>query len=132
MVNHIDEEMFNPKSGSRRFYAYWSPNNVPLYAKLNESTKEFVWRKIMKPSEVLQDGKTYNTPFTNGCFYVERNFNFFLRRQDPIGKYGLSKPLHKVYTGGVTNPLTRFSLSGNEPIDFSNILVINNGNNNCF
>ena len=133
MVEYIDHEMFDPYSINRRFYAYWSPNNVPLYAKLCETTKQFVWKKIINPSEVMQGAETYNMPFTNGCFYVEKNLNFFLKRQDPNGKYGLSAPLHKKYSGGVTNPMTRFAMGGHEPLDFSDIMyLMNNLNNTCF
>ena len=32
---------------------------------------------------------------SNGRLYIEKNINFFLRRQDPFGNYGLSKPLFK-------------------------------------
>ena len=81
----------------------------------------------------MQGAETYNMPFTNGCFYVEKNVNFFLKRQDPNGKYGLSLPLHKKYSGGVTNPMTRFTMGGHEPLDFSDIMhLINNLNNTCF
>jgi hypothetical protein len=133
MVDYVSDEMFNPRSGSRRFYAYWSPNNVPLYAKLCEPTKQFIWRKLINPSEVLQDGETYNTPFVNGGFYVEKNFNFFLKRQDPNGKYGLSEPLHRIYEGGVTNPMTRFAINGRNPIDLTDFMTLNNNDNsNCF
>ena len=132
MVDYVLESYFSPYSGTRRFYAYWSSNNVPLYAKFCVGTKRFVWRKLIEPSKIMRDGETYNTPFTNGCFYVEKNINFFLKRQDPTGKYGLSKPLHRIYKGGVSNPLNRFSLGGNDPIDFSDVMyTLNNLDNDC-
>lgn len=132
MVDVVNNDMFNPKSGNRRFYAFWSPDGVPIYAKLCYNKREFVWRKLIKPSEATKGNETYNTPFTNGCFYVEKNVNFFLKRQDPIGKYGLSVPLHIKYNG-VGNPLTKFVLSGHKPLDFSDVMYIaNNLNNECY
>ena len=132
MVEYINVDLFNPNSGSRRFYAYWSPNNTPTYAKLCEGTRKFVWRNILPPSEMMRDDELYDTPFTNGRFYIEKNINLFLKRQDPNGKYGLSVPLFKVYERKVTNPIARFNIKGNTPIDFSNVLyTLNNLNNTC-
>lgn len=129
----LKESDFNPKSGSRRMYAYWSPNNTPTYAKLCEGTRKFVWRKIVPPSEMIQDDELYDTPFTNGRFYIEKNINFFLKRQDPVGKYGLSRPMYKIYKQQVANPLTRFSIGGHKPIDFSDIMyTMNNLTTHCF
>jgi hypothetical protein len=30
-----------------------------------------------------------NRPFTNGAHYIHNTINFYLRRQDPFGEYGL-------------------------------------------
>jgi hypothetical protein len=105
---------------------------VPLYAKLNRSTSKFVWRNIIKPSEVIRGGETYNRPFANGNFYIEKNINFFLRRQDPVGKYGLSGPLFKKISRVVSNPLAKYVIKGYGPYDFSSIMSMFNNNDNCF
>ena len=63
--------------GDRKIYAYWSPNNVPTYAKFAEGAKKFTWRKIVPPSEMIQDDELYDLPFANGRFYIEKNVNFF-------------------------------------------------------
>ena len=133
MVNAVTLSLFDPQSGGRRFYAYWSTHNTPVYAKLCEGTRKFVWRKIVPPSQMMQDDELYNLPFTNGRFYLEKNINFFLKRQDPVGKYGLSIPIFKTYKQTVSNPMVRFGIDGHNPIDFSEIMfVMNNINNNCF
>lgn len=133
MVNAVTLALFDPQSGGRRFYAYWSTHNTPVYAKLCEGTRKFVWRKIVPPSQMMQDDELYNLPFTNGRFYLEKNINFFLKRQDPVGKYGLSIPIFKIYKQTVSNPMVRFGIDGHNPIDFSEIMfVMNNINNNCF
>ena len=133
MVDAVTLALFDPQSGGRRFYAYWSTYNTPVYAKLCEGTRKFVWRKIVPPSQMMQDDELYNLPFTNGRFYLEKNINFFLKRQDPVGKYGLSIPIFKIYKQTVSNPMVRFGIDGHNPIDFSEIMfVMNNINNNCF
>ena len=133
MVNNVSIKLFNPSSSERRFYAYWSPNNTPTFAKLCEGQRKFVWRKIVPPSEMIQDDELYDIPFANGRFYIEKNINFFLKRQDPVGKYGLSRPMYKVYKQQVANPLTKFAISGHKPIDFSAIMyTMNNLTTHCF
>jgi hypothetical protein len=133
MVDAVTLALFDPQSGGRRFYAYWSTHNTPVYAKLCEGTRKFVWRKIVPPSQMMQDDELYNLPFTNGRFYLEKNINFFLKRQDPVGKYGLSIPIFKTYKQTVSNPMVRFGIDGHNPIDFSEVMfVMNNINNNCF
>ena len=133
MIDRINTDIFNPSSANRRLYAYWSPNNTPTFAKLCEGKRKFVWRKIVLPSEMRQDDELYNIPFANGRFYVEKNINFFLKRQDPVGTYGLSRPLHKIYKQTVTNPLTKFNIGGYSPIDFSEIMYnVNNITTYCF
>ena len=133
MVNKVTLALFDPQSGARRFYAYWSTHNTPVYAKLCEGTRKFVWRKIVPPSQMMQDDELYNLPFTNGRFYLEKNINFFLKRQDPVGKYGLSVPIFKTYKQTVSNPMVKFGIDGHNPVDFSEIMfVMNNINNNCF
>lgn len=133
MVDNISIKLFNPSSSERRFYAYWSPNNTPTFAKLCEGQRKFVWRKIVPPSEMIQDDELYDIPFANGRFYIEKNINFFLKRQDPIGKYGLSRPMYKVYKQQVVNPLMKFVISGYKPMDFSTIMyTMNNLTTHCF
>lgn len=56
---------------------------IPEYAKMVRPNN-FVWRDINNV------GNTKNTvlpeyPFTNGSFYIDKQINFFLKRQDPEG-----------------------------------------------
>lgn len=126
----VSDKLFNPRNSERRFYAFWSVDSVPLYAKLNKNSSKFVWRNIIKPSKLIRGSETYNRPFANGCFYVEKNVNFFLKRQDPIGKYGLSSPLFKDSIM-VPNPLSKFIIKGYGPYDFSGIMQMFD-NDECF
>jgi hypothetical protein len=37
----------------------------------------------------LSDKSIETYPFTNGAFYVNKRIDLYLRRQDPVGRYGL-------------------------------------------
>ena len=132
-IDSLNTKHFKPGSADRVLYAYWATDNVPLYAKLSLGERKFVWRGIVPPSEMLQTDEMYDTPFTNGRFYVNRNLNFFLKRQDPNGKYGLSVPLYKKYTQTIANPMEQYIIAGNEPIDLTEIaIIVNNGMTTCY
>lgn len=132
-ISNVSTNHFQPSSSYRVLYAYWSTDNVPLYAKLSIGQRKFVWRKIVPPSEMIQDDEMYNTPFTNGRFYIQKNFNFFMKRQDPDGKYGLSSPLFRKYSQRVSNPLQKYIISGYDPVDLSSIaMTVNNALTTCY
>lgn len=103
--------------GHKRYFAFWSTKNVPLYARFVIGKQKFIWRKTIAPSEMIRDMELYDTPFTNGRFYMEKNVSFFLRRQDPTGKYGLSIPLYKKIMQTKSNPMLRFNITGYDPVD---------------
>lgn len=110
------------------YFAFWSPNNVPTYAKLSLIERKFVWRKLTPQSELMMDDELYNTPFSNGRLYIENNINFFLRRQDPTGEYGLSKPINATKD----NKLNKFIIEGHGKRDFSVYETIMNNNDVCW
>ena len=56
---------------------------IPKYAR-RVSINDFIWRKINKVGDSNNE-KLKEYPFTNGTFYVEKQINFFLKRQDPDG-----------------------------------------------
>ena len=122
--------MTNNISG-RKYFAFWSPDNVPTYAKLSFGERRFVWKKFLKQSELMMDNSLYNTPFSNGRLYIEKNINFFLRRQDPNGTYGLSKAIYR-QNQVVLNPMDNFIIRGYEPFDFSINDIANNNFDNCY
>ena len=132
-IDNVGERHFKQGSADRVLYAYWSTDNVPLYAKLSMGQRKFVWRKIVPPSEMIQDDELYNTPFTNGCFYLEKNVNFFLKRQDPTGKYGLSVPMYRRHAQTVSNPMQKFTVAGYDPVDLTEIAtIVNNALTTCY
>ena len=59
----------------------------PVYAIYSESKQEYVWRRVLAPSELTSTDELYDRPFSNGCIYINNNINLFLKRQDPHGIY---------------------------------------------
>lgn len=58
--------------------------------ELNDGTGRYIWREIKKEINIRIGSELYNSVFTNGHHYFHKNINFFLRRQDPYGEYGLT------------------------------------------
>lgn len=124
---------FDPNNLKRRYFAFWSENNVPLYAKLCMETNEFSWRNLTKQSSLDKNSELFDTPFSNGRLYIERNINFFLKRQDPRGDYGLSMPVFKHIEQVVPNPMIKFLLNGTNGVNLSKYhSLINNVLNSCY
>ena len=127
--NLILSEFLGP---NRKYKGYWSPNNVPVYAKFLPKSRKFVWRRILGQSELNSNNPLYEMTFSNGRLYVEKNINFFLRRQDPFGKYGLSRPLTGIIGKQYTNPSDDYSIPGDKQVDFTGILYSINNFDNCY
>lgn len=68
---------------------------IPYYAKLiKDGSCRFYWRDIIKNGfDELSDVEHY--PFTNNALYINRNINFYLRRQNPIDKTDKSVYVNK-------------------------------------
>ena len=66
-------------------------SGTPEYAKLiKDGSCTYYWRNIIANGIEQNDSEAY--PFTNGAFYINKQINFFLRRQDP-DKYNIGTPL---------------------------------------
>lgn len=63
--------------------------SVPMYASYVRNEQKFVWRDILKPSEVPSENPLSEMMFTNGANYIHSNVTFYVRRQDPFGNNGL-------------------------------------------
>lgn len=94
---------------SRRYKAYYADETVPMYASFNHATQEFVWRPFVKPSTMTNRNELYDLPFSNGRFYIEKNLNIYLRRQDPFGDFGLSVARHTDGQFHRANPMEYFN-----------------------
>lgn len=64
---------------------------MPDYAyDLCDSTGRYLWREPLSDSALTIGDELYDSIFTNGAHYRHTNINFYLRRQDPTGEYGLN------------------------------------------
>lgn len=71
---------------SKKIYLRKRNEDIPDYAtKIDHNT--FLWRDIMKPGDTLSTLTDY--PFTNNAFYINKEINFYLKRQDAFGYNGL-------------------------------------------
>ena len=65
---------------------------MPDYSyDLMDATGRYLWREPLSDSALTVDNELYDSIFTNGAHYRHLNINFYLRRQDPIGEYGLNE-----------------------------------------
>lgn len=100
---------------------------IPYYAyRLNDGSGRYLWRTILKKSEIPYNSDIYNMIFANNAFYIHNNINFYLKRQDPYGNYGLK------YVEGKTssqNRLSELDITGNKK-DITIFDYVKNENNN--
>jgi len=61
--------------------------DTPRYAQ-NQYDGNCRWRDMV--NDTINENELI---FTNGCLYVTSKFNFYLRRQDPFGEYGIRSNL---------------------------------------
>ena len=104
-------------NGKSRYIISMLEDNAPDYAEFLPSSQRLVWREPKKMSDLSSDSPLYNMPFTNGRLYIHKNTNIFVRRQDPTNLYHLFRP-------NVMNPLRRFQVEGDTPIDFDDVRFI--------
>lgn len=62
---------------------------IPSYAT-RVGLNTYLWRDTVNAWDIDNTDETLPTyVFANGCFYIDETINFYLRRQDPYGLYGL-------------------------------------------
>ena len=63
---------------------------IPSYATQIKGENTFLWRDIV-PLEESSNNNDSNIEyiFANGYYYINKDINFYLKRQDPEGKLGL-------------------------------------------
>ncbi len=84
----------------------------------------YKWREFESCANIKYDDELFDTVFTNDAHYFHKNINFFLRRQDPIGLYGLNP----IGNPQMPQELIDLSVEGEEK-DITNAEVLNNGEN---
>jgi len=131
ILNHT--EYFAPGNGERRIFMFWSGDSVPTYAKFSLNSKEFSWRPLLKVSQLDKNNELTKLPFSNGRIYVQKNINFFLRRQDPYGDYGLSYPLFRHTQRLIPNPAVQYTVYGQyRPDVYDMAYQVDNLLNTCY
>lgn len=113
--------VLDPTQEFRRYYIVYSEYDVPTYAVFVPKVSNFIWKSLVKPSQMTNDMDLYETTFANGCFYIEKEFPIFLRRQDKDGAFGLQYARNT----NIKSPIEYFSINGGEfnidqVIDFYN------------
>lgn len=79
------------KDDINEYKIYKTPYDKPLYSyNLDDGTGRYLYRPILSDSEIPTDSDLYDSIFANGTHYIHKSINFYLRRQDPYGIYGLS------------------------------------------
>jgi len=94
-ITNVNNEIVIPTDVGRHIIDYSRPKytlrvrnkEIPSYAN-KVSTNLYLWRDILNVGNKNVVGlKEY--PFANGHFYINKEINFFLERQDPFGYGGL-------------------------------------------
>lgn len=84
----------------------YSNSQIPLYSQDNNNGI-CSWREILK--EGVFDSKSTmvkDLTFTNSRLYVSEGFNFYLKRQDPFGSFGLNSNIFPADLYGEINAQT--------------------------
>lgn len=63
-------------------------NEIPFYASKTPNKNRYMWRVLNNVGN-RDNVSLPEYPFANGCFYINQDINFYLKRQDPFGKLGL-------------------------------------------
>ena len=116
----VTYESLEPGNANREWYVFVSDISVPMSARYVPSVGSFVWRDNVLFSQLNSNSDLYNTPFANGCHYIEPRFNIFLRRQDPDGKLGMLVPIG----AKVRHPMRKYAIYGNGKLDMSGLRYI--------
>ena len=75
---------------------------------IGDGSGKYIWREIVKDTELTQDSDIYDRMYANGSVYINTNINFYLRRQDPYGIYGTQ------YTTSASENASKFIINGVE------------------
>ena len=88
LIQYAEEDMDVVDDYSQPKYTLYSQNiEIPDYA-YDLGDNNYIWREILNIGDInANDIEEY--PFMNGNFYVNKDINFYLKRQDPYGYNGL-------------------------------------------
>ena len=118
----VSEEVEYGEFNTGAWQLVLTDGNVPSYASYVKKEQKFVWRDVLKPSEATSASGLNDVMFSNGAIYLHNNINFFLKRQDATGEFGLLAP-RKGPDGQDVNPLRKFKKHGTLA-DFSQLMYL--------
>ena len=83
---------------------------MPDYSyDLMDATGRYLWREPLRDDELINGDELYDSVFTNGAHYRHANINFYLRRQDPTGEFGLNTvQTWDYFTGAAEGKIKQF------------------------
>ena len=97
--------------------------------EFRERSGRYLWRDVLPTAKIPRDSEIFESTFTNGAIYYYKDINFYVKRQDPYGDYGL----HPLYDStSVTDTCIKpfeLEFDGNEA-DISNGDYFEPGENN--
>lgn len=67
-----------------------NPEMPETACELEDGSGRYLWRDILSSRDMIVGDELYDSVFTNGAHYFYSNINFYLKRQDPYGDYGLN------------------------------------------
>jgi hypothetical protein len=88
----IIPDLFSSDIENMRKYKLFKLDNldIPSYAHvIKDGTCRLIWRDVINNGMNSSDKSIEIYPFTNGAFYINKQINLYVRRQDPFGIYGL-------------------------------------------
>ena len=93
-------------------FILFKPNSEkPIYAyELNDGSGRYIWRDIMNYDSIENDEEIAKYIFTNNAHYINKNIIFYLKRQDPDGRYNLSNSTSNIPI------ISNFTIDGNTNI----------------
>ncbi len=84
-----EEDMQVNDYGQPRYIMRLKNIDIPHYAyEVGENSNIFLWRDVLNIGN-KDTVELTEYPFANGHFYINKEINFFLKRQDPFGYNGL-------------------------------------------
>lgn len=82
--NETDADVPVSDYGKPKYILRLKNIDIPYYANEIGNSNIWVWRDVLNVGNLeASDLKEY--PFANGYFYINKEINFFLKRQDPFG-----------------------------------------------
>lgn len=110
----INFEIENAVQDIKKYKIFKVNDAKPYYAMdLNDGTGRYIWKYFKSDRDmVVGQDELYNSIFTNGAHYFHKPINFYLRRQDPTGEYGLNREgTMDAFTGASTGKIKEVSVA---------------------